>query len=48
MTLEDNIVNGLFCTTHTDRRRGHPPFVYAGVAVAHISTLMNALPLCTS
>jgi len=31
-TLEDNMVDGLFfCATLTGRRRGHTPFVQAGV-----------------
>jgi len=31
-TLEDNMVDSLFfCTTLTGRRRGHIPFVQAGV-----------------
>ena len=29
-TLEDNMVDGLFCATLTGRRGGHTPFVQAG------------------
>ena len=29
-TLEDNMVDGLFCATLTSRRGGHTPFVQAG------------------
>jgi len=28
-TVEDNMVNGLFCATLTGRRGGHTPFVQA-------------------
>jgi len=29
-TLEDNMIDGLFCATQTGRRGGHTPFVQAG------------------
>jgi len=29
-TVEDNMVDGLFCTTLTGRSGGHTPFVQAG------------------
>jgi len=29
-TVEDDMVDGLFCATLTGRRRGHAPFVQAG------------------
>jgi len=32
-TLEDNMVDGLFCATLTGRRRGHTPFVIRTHAV---------------
>jgi len=29
-TVEDDMVDGLFCTTLTGRREGHTPFLQAG------------------
>jgi len=34
-TLEDNMVDGLFCAILTGRRGGHTPFVQAGAETAN-------------
>jgi len=34
-TLEDDMVDGLFCATLTGRRGGHAPFVQAGAETSN-------------
>jgi len=36
-TVEDNMVDGLFCTTLTGRSGGHTPFVQAGAETSDTS-----------
>ena len=36
-TVENDMVDGLYCATLTGRKGGHTPFVQAGVETSHTS-----------